>query len=260
MKKPIMGVQLYTLRDHIKTAEDFDCTLARLEAMGVGCVQISAIGDIPAQVQAGILQKHSMRVCVTHKPFERMENDLEALMEEHRVIGCDAIGLGYATKDFRGSTENVENFIGKVNGIAAKMKENGFTFNYHNHDFEFDKLENSDRCMMDLLIDETDRSCVNFVPDVAWMHFAGQDPVKVMSRMIGRVKVMHFKDYILDEAGERKFVSLGQGRVDLAACYRFACENEIPYIVYEQDGDWQDNDPFKACEVSWKYLTGLDKS
>ena len=55
MKKPVMGIQLYTLRDHIKTAPDFDATLARLKKMGVGTVQISGIGDIPAEEQRAIL-------------------------------------------------------------------------------------------------------------------------------------------------------------------------------------------------------------
>ncbi|MCR4615571.1 MAG: sugar phosphate isomerase/epimerase [Clostridiales bacterium] len=260
MKKPMLGIQLFTLRDHIKTPEDFDSTLARLEAMGVSWVQISAIGDIPAPVQADILKKHNMQVCVTHKPFDRMENDLDALLEEHRVIGCDAVGLGCATKNFRYKTENVETFIDKVNSIGRKMKEQGFTFHYHNHDFEFDKLENSDKCMMDMLLTETDGDCVKFIPDIAWMHFAKQDPIEVMQRMNGRIKVIHFKDYIIDDAGERKFVTLGQGRVNLSECYRFACENEIPYIMYEHDCDWPDDDPFKACEISWKYLTEFEKS
>lgn len=260
MKKPVMGIQLYTLRDHIKTAEDFDTTLARLEAMGVRDVQISGIGDIPADVQKDILDKHNIKVCVTHKSFDRMENDLDALMAEHKVIGCDAIGIGGAPGDTRGNLGKVREFIARAEKVGRTMRDNGFTFNYHNHSAEFYRLGDSRKCMMDLLIDETDPELFYFIPDVAWVHFAEYNPVDVLNRMKSRVKVLHFKDYMFDENDVRHFVPLGQGLVNLEDCYRAACELEIPYIMYEHDSDWPDNDPFKACEESWKYMMKLDAS
>ena len=258
MNKPTMGIQLYTLRDHIKTAEDFDATLARLEKMGVSLVQISAIGDIPAETQRDILEKHNMKVCITHKSFDRMENDLDALLAEHETIGVHDIGLGCASKEQRGNTANVTEFIRQTDDIARKMHDRGFAFHYHNHSFEFEKLEDADTTMMEMLFAETDPAIFNFIPDVAWIHFGGSDPVEILNRMKGRVKVIHFKDYILDENGERRFVPLGEGIVDLKACYDSACSLGIPYIVYEHDDNWPDNDPFKACEISWKYMLKLE--
>ena len=259
MNKPVMGIQLYTLRDHIRNAEDFDATLARLEKMGVTDVQISGIGDIPADVQGEIVRKHNMNVCVTHKGMDRMLTDLDAMIAEHKEIGCDAMGIGSAPDEDRGTEENVRAFIEKAQGIGAKLLENGMTFNYHNHDFEFKPLENSDKCMMDILMEETKPGLFNFIPDVAWIDYAKNDPVEVLTKLKGRVKVLHFKDYIIDEEGKRKFVSLGKGVVDLKACYEAACELGIPYIMYEQDCDWVDNDPFKATEESWAFMQSLIK-
>ena len=259
MKKPVMGIQLYTLRDHIKTAEDFDATLARLEKMGVTDVQISGIGDIPADVQRDILVKHNMKVCITHKGFDRMEEDLDGLIAEHKTIDCDALGLGSAPGEYRDNSKRIREFIGKAEEIGKKLKENGMTFNYHNHAFEFRKLDDMAKTTMDLLIDETNPEYFNFIPDVAWIHYGDHDPVEVLKKMKGRVKVLHFKDYIIDAEGYRKFVSLGKGVVDLKACYDIACELEIPYIMYEQDIDWVDNDPFKACEESWAFMQSLLK-
>ena len=259
MKKPTIGIQLYTLRDHIQTAEDFDSTLARLSAMGVTDVQISAIGDIPAPVQKEILDKHGMKVCVTHKPYDRMRNDLDNLIAEHKIIGCDAIGLGAASGDYRGSAEKVRRLIAETDEIGKNMLAQGCTFHYHNHDFEFQRLPDYDGCMMDLLLAETDPEAFHFIPDVAWIHYGGSDPVEVLHRMAGRVKVIHFKDYKRDEAGEKHFVPLGQGVVDLQACYDAACELEIPYIMYEHDNEWPNDDPFLACEQSWQYLCELNE-
>ena len=91
MPKPTMAIQLFTLRDHIQTAEDFDRTLQRLQNMGVRDVQISAIGDIPAEVQGEILRKHEMRVCVTHKSFDLLRADPLAAVGDRRCAGVCAL-------------------------------------------------------------------------------------------------------------------------------------------------------------------------
>ena len=256
MLKPTVGIQLYTLRDHIQTAPDFDRTLQRLAAMGVTDVQISAIGDIPAEVQRDILQKNGMRVCVTHKSFERMQNDLPALIKEHETIGCDAIGLGSAPREYRDTAAGVRTFISIANDIGRELKKHGMAFHYHNHDLEFKPLNNG-QTMMDLLLTETDPETFRFIPDVMWIHYAGADPVEVLRKMRGRVKVIHFKDYILTETGERRFVPLGEGRTNLHACYDAACELDMPYIMYEQDADWDGGDPFRSTEISWRFLQSL---
>ena len=258
MIKPTMGIQLYTLRDYIQNAQDFDSTLARLSKMGVKDIQISGIGDIPAREQAEIIKKYDMKVCVTHKSFERMLTDLDTMIEEHRTIGCTNLGIGSAPDNARGTEENVRRFIEQANEIGRKLKENGMSFNYHNHDFEFKRLENSEYSMMDLMLKESDPEVFNFIPDVAWIDYAGKDPVEIMKKMQGRVKVLHFKDYIPFENGGKSFTSLGKGKVDLKACYEAAKELEIPFIVYEQDTDWVDGDPFKSSEESWAFMNTLD--
>ena len=255
MNKPVLGIQLYTLRDFCQNAEDFDKILEYLSGLGVTDVQISAIGPIEPQIQKEILDKHNMKVCVTHKSFDRFVNDTDNLIEEHKIIDCDALGLGGAPSDSRDTKEAVDAFIEKVNAFSEKLKENGMTFNYHNHDFEFKALDNG-VSMIDYLIENTDPDIFHFIPDVAWIHFAGADPVEYLHKMKGRVKVCHFKDYNIVD-GERKFCTLGEGIVDLKACYEACKELGIQYIVYEQDIDWVDNDAKKATKLSWEYMQTL---
>jgi sugar phosphate isomerase/epimerase len=257
MQKPTMAIQLYTLRNHIKTAEDFDATLQRLSSLGVRDVQISAIGDIPADVQRDILQKHGMRVCVTHKSFDWLTSCPKVAIEHHRTIGCDAIGIGAAPTDARWNSRSVRAFIEKAQQTAAIFRDNGMQFHYHNHAFEFNRLDDHVDCMMDFLLGETDPELFHFIPDVAWIRYGGKDPAEFLYKMRGRIKVVHFKDYVIDKDGFRKFVSLGQGVVDLKACYDAACELGVPFIAYEQDCDWTDDDPFKSTEESWAFLQSM---
>ncbi len=256
MNKPVLGIQLYTLRDFCQNAEDFDAILSYLKDLGVKDVQISAIGPIEPEIQKEILDKHDMKVCVTHKSFDRFVNDTDALIEEHKIIDCYTLGLGGAPSESRGTKEAVDAFIDTVKVFSEKLKANGMTFNYHNHDFEFLALDNG-QTMIDYLIENTDPEVFHFIPDVAWIHFAGADPVQYLHKMKGRVKVCHFKDYNIVD-GERKFCTLGEGRVDLKACYDACKELGIPYIMYEQDIDWVDGDAKKATKLSWEYMQTLE--
>ena len=258
MFKPKMGIQLYTLRDYIKNKEDFDTTLARLQKMGVKDVQISGIGDFPAADQAEVLKKYDMQVCITHKSFDDILEDTDKMIEDHKIIGCDAMGIGSAPDEGRYSAKNVRDFIAKANALGERLSKEGMTFNYHNHHFEFQRLSDMSCCMMDLLLEETDPEYFHFIPDVAWIDYAEQDSVKVLEKMKGRVKVLHFKDYMFLPNRERRFTSLGKGTVDLEACYEAACRLEIPYIMYEQDIDWLNGDPFQSTEESWEYMMKLD--
>lgn len=256
--KPKTGIQLYTLRDYIQTPEEFDKTLSRLHDMGVYYVQISGIGDFSAEKQKEILDKYNMKVCVTHKPVEKILGETERQISDHKTIGCDSIGLGMPPEKYRGDSGKVRSLIKEINEITPLLKKSGMTFNYHNHAFEFFRLDDMACTMMDLLLEETDPEYFRFIPDAAWMHYAGENPVDILKKMKGRISVLHFKDYIINEKRERHFVSLGQGVVNLEECYKAACELGVPYIVYEQDNDWTDNDPFRAAQESWAYLKKLE--
>lgn len=258
--KPIMGIQLYTLRDYIKTADDFNSTLKRLYDMGVRDVQISAIGDFDYNAQGAALNENSMKCCVTHKSFDDLTSKTDYFIDYHKAIDCDALGIGSMPDSARESYETVKAFADRACALGEELwKKANMTFNYHNHDFEFKKLPDSDKTTMDVLLNETNPDLFHFIPDVAWIDFAGESPVECLRKMKGRVKVLHFKDYIIDSEGKRKFVPLGEGVVDLKACYEAAKELHIPYIMYEQDCDWPNDDAFLATEISWNYMKKLEE-
>ncbi len=258
MKLPVTGVQLYTLRNHTKTADELEQTLGWLAAKGVHDIQISAIGPlITPQQQKAALDRYEMRVCVTHQSFERLRDSLDDVIEGHKIIGCDSIGLGYAPDAERTDENSARAFVKKLNEIAKTIKQNGLQFHYHNHAFEFAPLPGSDKSLMDLFLAQTDPQEVHFIADVAWIHYAGLDPTEFLQQNAERIKVVHFKDYKRRADGSPQFVSLGQGVVDLNACYEVCCRMQIPFIMYEQDDSWTNDDPFLATEESLEFFRTL---
>ena len=106
-----LGAQLYTLRDYIKTYEDCEATFKYLNSIGIDVIQISGIGPIPADKVAYLVEKYNMDVCITHTSFDRMLTDLDSVMKEHKMMGCDTLGIGSMPDKFRGSVDGIKEFI-----------------------------------------------------------------------------------------------------------------------------------------------------
>ena len=243
-----LGVQLFTLRDKCKDAEGFEETLKFLDDLGCNVVQISGIGDIHPEKVAELIDKYKMDVCVTHKPYERMKNDLNALIYEHNLINCKNIGIGAMPGNVHESAEGVTGFIVKCNEIAEKMKEQGKQLCYHNHALEFevyDGLRTFER-----LIDEV--PLLHFIPDTYWMQVGGVNPAEYMRKLNGRVEVCHFKDMRIVN-NQQCFAECGTGNLDLDSCYQTCKEIGVKYIVIEQDLCYE-KDVFDSVKIGFEGL------
>ncbi len=249
-----VGIQTYTIRDYCKTIEDIDKTLAELESQGVKDIQISGIGSVDWYELADVVKKHGMSVCVTHTPFSRMISDTDAVIDEHINLGCDCLGIGAMPGEYERTQEGVDKFIADLIPVAKRMRERGVRLAYHNHDFDLKLF--GDKSILDRML-ELDSDLIWFIPDVAWLQIAGENPAEYLKKMKGRVKVLHFKDYNKAD-GEHPFAftELGKGLVDLPACYKTAQEIGIPYIMFEQDNNWTEN-AMQSSKESFEYMKKL---
>lgn len=250
------GIQLFTIRDYCKTIEDIDKTLCELASWGVKDIQVSGIGKVDWNELADTVKKYNMDVCVTHTPFERMLTDTDAVIDEHLNLGCDCLGIGAMPGEYERTEEGVEKFMADLRIVAERMRKRGVHLAYHNHDFDL-KLY-GDRSILDRMIEDFDEDLLWFVPDVAWMQIAGENPAEYLKKMKNRVKVLHFKDYNPVEDQERPwaFCELGKGVVDLNACYETAKEMGIPYIMFEQDNNWTVN-AMESSKESFEFMNSL---
>ena len=250
-----VGIQTYTIRDYCKTIEDIDKTLAELASWGVKDIQISGIGKVDWNELAETVKKYNMSVCVTHTPFERMMKETDAVIDEHIKLGCDCLGIGAMPGEYERTEEGVEKFFADLIPVAKKMRERGVHLAYHNHDFDLKKF--GDKSILDRML-ELDSDLLWFIPDVAWLHIAGETPEEYLKKMQGRVKVLHFKDYNPVEGQEHPwaFTELSKGVVNLNACYETAKEMGIPYIMFEQDNNWT-VDAMQSSKEAFEFMKKL---
>ncbi|HIS69375.1 MAG TPA: sugar phosphate isomerase/epimerase [Candidatus Gallacutalibacter stercoravium] len=247
-----LGAQLYTVREFTQTPQGIEETLRKIKKMGFDVIQISAFGKIDPQRLAALVDELELDVCVTHTPLDRLQNELDQVIEEHRMLHCDQIGLGGMPEEYRSSKEGLEAFLSMITPIAQQIHNAGMTFAYHNHNFEFEKFDG--KLIFDQLIEHTNPDCFQFILDTYWVQAGGCDPSAYIRKLKGRMKVCHFKDYAICK-GQPAFAEIGVGNLDLAQAYRACQEAGVPYIVIEQDVC--PRDPFDCLRVSYENLKRL---
>lgn len=254
------GVILYNLRDICKTYDDLDKTLGHLAEAGIKYIQVSGVEQFPLEEVGKLTEKYSLTVPVTHTSFQRMIDETDKVIEEHKKIGCRFIGIGSMPSEYgRNTVKGVDNFMKDMKTVAGKMKKAGEILCYHNHDFDLKKVEGGS-CNLDRFLENFDDDELWFIPDIAWIKIGGEDPVSRLEKMNGRVSVVHFKDYDdkADTSGGRKFTELGKGCVDIESAYRTCEKLGFEYAINEQDNNWA-VDPLTSSIESFKVLNMLDE-
>jgi sugar phosphate isomerase/epimerase len=179
-----------------------------------------------------------------------MKNDLDALIQEHNLIHCKNIGIGAMPGNIHESFEGVSGFIQKCNEIGAKMKEQGKQLCYHNHAFEFDKVNG--KTHMERLSDSFSKDELSFTIDTYWVQKAGGDPVWWLNRFKDRIPCVHLKD--MDFTGD--MAPVGSGNMNWDAILKVCETTNTEYLLVEQDNCNAQN-AIECLTKSYKYLTSL---
>lgn len=245
-----IGAQLYTVREFCQTEEDFKNTIARLKDMGYSRVQLSGIGDIPAETIKKITDDAGMDIVCTHRPLQEFTEDLPALIKYHQTLNCPMAGLGCMPRENFESLDALFSFIKTMNQVSKVLKENGMVFGYHNHAYEFTRLQGKQ--IFDYLLEETDPEGFCFIPDVYWIAFAGINPADCLRKIGNRAKVIHFKDLRVSAWSQVTYSEITEGNLDWDSIISACDEIGAGCAVVEQDTC--PADPFESLKISYDHL------
>ena len=251
------GLNLFSLRTLLQSEEGFLDTAARLRDMGYSYLQFSG-----CPYDAGMIERVSkqtgMPIVLTHVPMSRIINEPEALMEEHEGFGCRRIGLGCIPPKMYADEKQVKEAIEALERSAEKMAENGFSFFYHNHHFEFYKY--GGQTVFDYMIENAPH--FNFTLDTYWLQYGGVDVLDFARRLTGRIECVHLKDYLVgapldpskDFALSPRFAPVGDGNMDFKKIIPELKALGTKYFIVEQDNAVDFSDPLEQVGRSIKYL------
>ena len=245
-----LGAQFYSIRDNTQTPEDLYRAFKEIKSIGYEIVQMSAICDIDPKLLKSYSDEFALPITCTHSPYDRIINDTDALINEHKICGCPTIGLGYMPNEYHG--DGIYKFIDTLREPLRKIKAAGLDFAYHNHAFEFESVDG--KLIYDILIDELPE--LSFIVDTYWIKYAGYDFIEYVNRLgADRIKNVHFKDMKTDPKGE--ICPCGEGVIDFAPLIKLCDEMGIENALVEQDNAPDSGNSIGEMKKSYENLKSL---
>ncbi len=248
-----IGAQMYTVREFTRTPEDIRKTLEKIAQIGYEAVQLSALGPIDPQELRKICDDNGLTICSTHISFERMQEDLPRVIEEHQIYGCQYPGVGGMGAQYPRTAEGFRQFCKDASEVGRRLHEAGMTFIYHNHSFEFQHF--GEERGMDILFNESDPLYFQFELDTYWVQHGGASPVAWIKKCAGRLPVIHLKDMRIRDDGTHYFCEVGRGNLDWPGILEACRQAGVYWYLVEQDKC--EGDPFDSLKISLENLRAM---
>lgn len=248
----ILGAQLYTLRLYTQNEKDLDYSLGEVAKMGYTTVQISAVSPaIPPKTVRALCDKHGLSIVLTHTDPNRILNDTEGVIRDHEIMGCKYIGIGMMPERYR-TPEWLSHFAEDYMEPARKIKEAGMLLMYHNHNMEFQKLDN--KLYMDHLAEAFAPDEMGFTLDTYWMQAGGVDVCQYIEKYKDRIPCVHLKDMEILK-GQQTMAPVLEGNMNFKAILRTLEGTNCEYILVEQDICQES--PFVCLKKSYDNVAAL---
>ena len=253
----IIGAQAYTIRDFCKDEQSIKDSFKKLKEIGFNSYQHSGIAPVPAEFIKEVCDEVGLQIVVTHSNPTRIIEDTDNLIKEHKIMGCNHIGIGIMPKEYRWSIEGMNAFIKDYSYAVDKIADAGMKFHYHNHGSEFQKF--GSQTMLEIMAESTDPAKWGFIFDTYWSQVGGCCPAQTMYKLAGRIDICHLKDlsytYTPEVEGDftQRFAPVGSGSIAWDEVFE-ACEKTgIKYAEIEQDNCYGE-DPFEQLKISYEFL------
>lgn len=256
-----LALQLYTIRD----AMDIDVkgSLKKVADIGYKYVELAKYADgkfygIEPREFKKIVSDLGMEIISSHTQVEAQGITLDnakKMAEDHAKLGVKYCVQPWVVEEARKTVASFQKMVADWNKVGAIMKESGIQFGYHNHNFEFAKLEGKVP-YFDIFLAELDKDLVTMEIDLFWVTKAGQNPVEIFKKYPGRFQLFHMKDMFTRQApfytttGVTDFAPVGAGVINFKEILAAKKIAGMKYLIVEQDQS-REGKPFDDIRTSF---------
>jgi sugar phosphate isomerase/epimerase len=265
---PVIGLQLYTVRDLMKA--DPKGTLAQVAKIGYNSLEgatytgTEKFYGMDPRTFSGVLKQNGlvMRSChyrlgedakpedLTNGVFQgTILHDWQKSVDDAAMIGIKYMVCAWLSEKERVGLDHYKKMAEWFNTAGMTCKKAGIQFCYHNHDFEFDK-QGGTIYPYDILLNNTDPNLVKMEMDMYWVTKAGQNPEKLIDAHPGRFPLWHLKD--MDNTPQHSFTEVGNGVIDFKKIFKLKSKAGMKYFFVEQDKC--PGSPLDSIAKSIKYI------
>lgn len=250
-----VALQLYSLRNYIKTEEDIIETLTKVKHIGYKNLQLSGIGKFTKEkieIFSKTTKALGLNIVATHVDFNQLENSFDEIVAYHHMLGCKYLGIGALPEGYdRKNLNDYQRFIFKANQYANLLKRHDIKLVYHHHAFEFAKIDQF--LPIQVIIQNMMSSNFSVEPDLYWLQIAGVSPIDFIESYQHKIDIIHIKDMkvkMLDHwTTVAQFAAIGDGNMNYKNLLHTMKGFNIDYIIVEQD-EFYDEDPFVEIKRS----------
>lgn len=266
-----VALQLYSVRDDM--AADFAGTLKKVKAMGYDGVEFAGLFGHSAQQVKAMCADAGLIPVSAHVPFDELMADPADMVATYKEIGCFQVVIPYLTEELRPGQPGFASVIEGAKILGAECQKQGMLLGYHNHDFEFEKIDGE--YALDVLYREVGPELLQTQVDTCWVNVGGEEPAAYVRKYAGRAPTVHLKDFTgektanmyaligIDDDKDAEpveafgFRPVGYGKQDFPKILAAAEAAGAKWVIVEQDQPALDKTPLECAEMSVKYLKSL---
>jgi sugar phosphate isomerase/epimerase len=239
------GVQLYTVRSEME--KSVERTLARVAEIGYREVEFAGyFKKSPAEI-AALLKSSGLQAPAAHVDRTPIGGPWNKVLDDAATAGHQWVIIAWVPEADRASVDSYKRVAAEFNARAAAARQRGLRFAYHNHDFEFTPLGNTNGHAV--LMAECDPALVQFELDLYWITKAGRNAAEYVRQHPGRFPLVHVKDM---KAGGA-MTEVGAGTIDFQRIID-AATGGIRHFFVEHD---EPTSPFGSISTSLNALRKL---
>ena len=234
------GVQAYTFRRSFPNG--VEATLDSIKRFGFTEIEGSG-GKMAPEEFKKLCNERGISIPSTGAGYEELVKDATGVAARTKALGATYLMCAWIPHEKGNFTlENAKKAVADFNAAGKILKENGITFCYHTHGYEFQPYEKG--TLLDYIIANTNPQYVSFEMDVLWTHFGGGDPVALLKKYGNRWKLMHLKDLrkgtpkdLTGGTSTDNDVALGTGEIDIPGILREANKIGIKHFFIEDESN-----------------------
>src|SRR5436190_22372058 len=186
-----IGLQTYTFRRSI--GKDPAKVLDTIKMMGITEIEGGGGGGLTLQEFKKLCDDRGISIPSTGTGYDQLVSKTDSVVYRAKTLGAKYVMCAWIPHDNNVFTlENAKKAVEDFNKAGKILKENGLTFCYHAHGYEFQPYENG--TLLDYIFNNTDPKYVSFEMNIFWIQFGGGNPVELLKKYGNRWKLMHLKD------------------------------------------------------------------
>lgn len=251
------GVQAYTFRNHFPVS--VENTLDKIKAMGITEIESSGAKGMSNADYKKLCNDRGISIPSAGCSYEQLESNPQEVVDNAKALGAKYVMCAWIPhKGNEFTIEDIKKAVAVFNKAGKVLKENGLTFCYHDHGYEFRPYE--DGTLFDYLVKNTNPAYVSFEMDVLWTLHGRANPEALLQKYGSRWKLMHVKDLKKGIVGDfsghtpaENDVVLGTGQANWPAILKIAKKIGIKHYFIEDESEHE----LENVPLSITYLKGL---